>query len=143
MAGLASPTLRAVTGTATPPIDLLAGDLYGEKTKAAYTWMRANSPVHYDAIEEMLRWVSPIKNMNRTITHDVELEGQQLKAGDQLTRLPDLELVPGATYERFLGELTTMPVRFSDGARRVARARLLLALAAVADRGDGAGDHCA
>ncbi len=36
------------------------------------------------AVEEMLRWVSPIKNMNRTVTGDCELGGQELHAGDQL-----------------------------------------------------------
>jgi cytochrome P450 family 142 subfamily A polypeptide 1 len=33
------------------------------------------------AVEEMLRWVSPIKNMNRTVTHDTELDGRPLPAG--------------------------------------------------------------
>ncbi|HEX4016704.1 MAG TPA: cytochrome P450 [Frankiaceae bacterium] len=36
------------------------------------------------AVEEMLRWVSPIKNMNRTVTGECELGGESLKAGDQL-----------------------------------------------------------
>lgn len=36
------------------------------------------------AVEEMLRWVTPIKNMSRYVTDDVELRGQQLRAGDQL-----------------------------------------------------------
>jgi cytochrome P450 family 142 subfamily A polypeptide 1 len=35
------------------------------------------------AVEEMLRWVSPIKNMNRTVTRDVEFMGQQLREGDK------------------------------------------------------------
>jgi cholest-4-en-3-one 26-monooxygenase len=35
-------------------------------------------------VEELLRWVSPIKNMSRTVTDDVELRGQQLRADDQL-----------------------------------------------------------
>jgi cytochrome P450 family 142 subfamily A polypeptide 1 len=35
------------------------------------------------AVEEMLRWVSPIKNMCRTVTHDVEFMGQQLRAGQK------------------------------------------------------------
>lgn len=39
------------------------------------------------AIEEMLRWVSPIKNMNRTATRDVELGGQQISAGDNVLLL--------------------------------------------------------
>jgi len=36
------------------------------------------------AVEELLRWVSPIKNMARTVTTDVELRGQHLEAGDQV-----------------------------------------------------------
>jgi cholest-4-en-3-one 26-monooxygenase len=32
----------------------------------------------------MLRWVSPIKNMNRTAMRDVELGGVQLREGDQM-----------------------------------------------------------
>ena len=39
------------------------------------------------AIEEMLRWVSPIKNMARTATADVELGGQTIPAGDKLMLL--------------------------------------------------------
>ena len=35
----------------------------------------------------MLRWVTPIKNMARTVTRDVELEGHQLRAGDELVLL--------------------------------------------------------
>ena len=36
------------------------------------------------AVEEMLRWVSPVKNMNRTLTRDYEFAGRQLSEGDQL-----------------------------------------------------------
>ncbi len=36
------------------------------------------------AVEELLRWVSPVKNMARTVTKDVELRGQSLRAGDQV-----------------------------------------------------------
>jgi cholest-4-en-3-one 26-monooxygenase len=39
------------------------------------------------AVEEMLRWVSPIKNMVRTTTRDVELNGVQLEEGAQLLLL--------------------------------------------------------
>ena len=39
------------------------------------------------AVEEMLRWVTPIKNMNRAVTEDVEFHGAQLKAGDQMLLL--------------------------------------------------------
>jgi cytochrome P450 family 142 subfamily A polypeptide 1 len=39
------------------------------------------------AVEEMLRWVSPIKNMARTATRDVELEGATIRAGQELILL--------------------------------------------------------
>jgi cytochrome P450 family 142 subfamily A polypeptide 1 len=35
------------------------------------------------AIEEMLRWVTPIKNMCRTVTHDTEFLGEQLHEGQK------------------------------------------------------------
>jgi cytochrome P450 family 142 subfamily A polypeptide 1 len=39
------------------------------------------------AVEEMLRWVSPIKNMARTITRDTELRGRTLHEGEKLLLL--------------------------------------------------------
>jgi cytochrome P450 family 142 subfamily A polypeptide 1 len=38
-------------------------------------------------VEELLRWVTPIKNMSRTAARDVEVRGQQLREGDQLVLL--------------------------------------------------------
>lgn len=38
-------------------------------------------------VEEMLRWVSPIKNMARTATTDVELGGQLIRAGEKVLLL--------------------------------------------------------
>ncbi|MHB8467810.1 MAG: cytochrome P450, partial [Acidimicrobiales bacterium] len=35
-------------------------------------------------VEELLRWVTPIKNMSRTVTRDVEVAGETLHEGDQL-----------------------------------------------------------
>jgi cholest-4-en-3-one 26-monooxygenase len=39
------------------------------------------------AVEEMLRWVSPIKNMVRTVTRDTTLGDQQLREGDEVMLL--------------------------------------------------------
>ncbi|MGE5290903.1 MAG: cytochrome P450 [Micromonosporaceae bacterium] len=39
------------------------------------------------AVEEMIRWVTPIKNMNRTVTRDFELRGQTLGKGDNVLLL--------------------------------------------------------
>ena len=38
-------------------------------------------------MEEMLRWVSPIKNMARQMTRDVELGGETLHKGEKLLLL--------------------------------------------------------
>ena len=56
------------------------------------------------AVEEMLRWVSPIKNMARTATRDVEVRGELVHEGDKL-----LLLYPSANRdEEVFGE----PFRF-------------------------------
>jgi cholest-4-en-3-one 26-monooxygenase len=39
------------------------------------------------AVEEMLRWVSPIRNMARVVTHDVEFRDQPLREGQKLLLL--------------------------------------------------------
>jgi len=39
------------------------------------------------AVEEMLRWVSPIQNMARTAARDVELRGQHIRAGEKVLLL--------------------------------------------------------
>ena len=39
------------------------------------------------AVEEFIRWVSPVLNMRRTATVDHELHGQQIRAGDELLLL--------------------------------------------------------
>jgi cytochrome P450 family 142 subfamily A polypeptide 1 len=36
------------------------------------------------AVEEFIRWVTPILNMRRTVTEDHEFRGKQLKTGDQV-----------------------------------------------------------
>jgi cytochrome P450 family 142 subfamily A polypeptide 1 len=47
----------------------------------------ADPSVRPSAVEEMLRWVTPIKNMVRTATRDVELHGQRIEEGDELMLL--------------------------------------------------------
>ncbi len=40
-----------------------------------------------NAIEEMLRWTAPVKNMARTMTADVDFHGTQLKKGEKMILL--------------------------------------------------------
>jgi cytochrome P450 family 142 subfamily A polypeptide 1 len=56
------------------------------------------------AIEEMLRWVTPIQNMNRTATRDLELGDQKIREGDRL-----LLLYPSANRD---AEVFADPFRF-------------------------------
>jgi len=52
------------------------------------------------AVEEMLRWVSPIQNMNRTATRDTVLRGQKVRAGDRLLLLYPSANRDAAAFER-------------------------------------------
>lgn len=49
--------------------------------------LQADRSLLTTGIEEMLRWVTPIKNMNRTATRDVELGGEQIREGDNVLLL--------------------------------------------------------
>ena len=49
--------------------------------------LRAEPALLPSAVEEMLRWVSPLKNMARTATGDVELHGQVVAEGDKVLLL--------------------------------------------------------
>lgn len=49
--------------------------------------LREDRSLLTSAIEEMLRWVTPIKNMNRTATRGVELRGQKIREGDRMLLL--------------------------------------------------------
>jgi cytochrome P450 family 142 subfamily A polypeptide 1 len=51
------------------------------------TLVEATSALLPGAVEEMLRWVTPVKDMTRTVTTDVELEGSMLRAGDKVLLL--------------------------------------------------------
>jgi cytochrome P450 family 142 subfamily A polypeptide 1 len=47
-------------------------------------WLRANPRALPVAVEEFIRWVTPILNMRRTATRDVELHGCKLREGDEV-----------------------------------------------------------
>jgi cytochrome P450 family 142 subfamily A polypeptide 1 len=49
--------------------------------------LREDRSLLKSAVEEMLRWVTPIQNMNRTATRDVDLGGQKIHEGDRMLLL--------------------------------------------------------
>lgn len=46
--------------------------------------LRADRSLISNASQEIIRWQSPVTHMRRTMTRDVELAGQQLKAGEKI-----------------------------------------------------------
>jgi cytochrome P450 family 142 subfamily A polypeptide 1 len=49
--------------------------------------LRSNTMPLWIAVEEFLRWVTPIMNFRRTATRDVELRGQRIQGGQQVLML--------------------------------------------------------
>lgn len=52
--------------------------------RSQWNQLAADPDLVLGAIEEMLRWTSPIKNMCRTLTTDVEFHGAQLRKGEKI-----------------------------------------------------------
>lgn len=57
------------------------------RDRSQWDALRADRSLLPGAIEEMLRWVTPIKNMCRIATHDVELGGKAITEGQKLMLL--------------------------------------------------------
>ncbi len=55
--------------------------------RALFNQRAANGDWMDGAVEEMLRWVTPIKNMSRSATRDVEMHGETIGEGDQIILL--------------------------------------------------------
>ena len=67
---------------------VLSGGMYELLTHPDQFALLAAEPERRQlGIEEMLRWVSPIKNMARTATRDVELHGRTIQEGQKLLLL--------------------------------------------------------
>ena len=52
--------------------------------KALFNQRAADDAWMERAVEELLRWVTPIKNMSRSATRDVEMHGETIGEGDQI-----------------------------------------------------------
>lgn len=91
--------------------------------------LRADRSLVSNASQEIIRWQSPVTHMRRTMTRDVELAGQQLKAGEKiilwyLSGNRDEAIFPDA--ERFdVGrENARRHIAFGHGIHRCVGARL-------------------
>lgn len=69
------------------------------RDRAQFEALRSDRSLLAGAIEEMLRWVSPIKNMARTVTVDTVLAGRELAAGDKVLLLYPSANRDGAVFD--------------------------------------------
>ena len=78
-------TLLLVAGTETTRNAIAGGLLALIEHPAELAALRADRALLPRAVEEILRWTSPTTYNRRTATRDVELGGQQIRAGDKVT----------------------------------------------------------
>jgi len=85
---LVSETLLILIGGDETTRHVITGGLY-QLLADRQQWdaLRDDRSLLPSAIEEMLRWVSPIKNMARTATRDVELRGETIREGQKVLLL--------------------------------------------------------
>jgi len=63
----------------------MSGAIYGlDQFPDERTKLEQNPGLIPNAVQEIIRWQTPLAHMRRTATQDTELEGQQIKAGDKL-----------------------------------------------------------
>ncbi len=74
--------LLAVAGNETTRNGISHGLLALIEQPGVFDAIKANRALIPTAVEEMLRWGTPVNNFRRTATCDIELHGQQIKQGD-------------------------------------------------------------
>jgi cytochrome P450 family 142 subfamily A polypeptide 1 len=72
--------------------------------------LRSDPSLLPSAIEEMLRWATPVRNMNRTATHDVDVNGLTIREGDRVLLLyPSANRDERAFEDPFRFDITRNP----------------------------------
>ncbi len=64
--------------------NLLSGSAHVLGERGLWPALRADPTLLRSGIEEMVRWVSPVINMRRTATTDVEMHGETIRRGDKV-----------------------------------------------------------
>jgi cholest-4-en-3-one 26-monooxygenase len=77
--------LLTVAGNETTRNAITHGMLAFLEHRDQWDRLREHPELFDTAAEEIVRWASPVIYFRRSVTHDTELRGQQLKAGDKIT----------------------------------------------------------
>ena len=80
-------TLLLVAGNETTRNAISGGMLALMQDGEQFELLRARPELLDSAVEEILRWVSPIICFRRTATRDTEIRGQRIAAGDRVLML--------------------------------------------------------
>lgn len=76
--------LLAVAGNETTRNAISGGVLALSENPAEWQRLKDDPDLCRTAVDEIVRWVSPVMQFRRTVMADVELGGKQLKAGDKV-----------------------------------------------------------
>jgi cholest-4-en-3-one 26-monooxygenase len=76
--------LMVEAGNETTRNAISGGLLAFSEHRAEWEKLRAHPELLADAVEEILRWVSPITHFTRTAMEDYELRGARIRTGDQV-----------------------------------------------------------
>lgn len=92
-------------------------------------WLRENPDGIPNAVEEMIRWVTPFVSMSRTVAEDVEFRGKTLKKHDEIMMCyPPANRDPRKFTDPFTFDIrrdfTVPPISFGYGAHFCIGARL-------------------
>jgi cholest-4-en-3-one 26-monooxygenase len=83
--GLVDETLLILVGGSDTTRSSIATAVYElSRNRDQWDLLRAEPDRLPVAVEEIVRWTTPVLNMCRTATRDVELHGKQIKAGEKL-----------------------------------------------------------
>jgi cytochrome P450 len=74
---------EAPTG-AVPGSGWLSGSIQALHDQGRWGWLRENREQLPVAVDELIRFVSPVMHFRRTATQDTELQGQHIRAGDKV-----------------------------------------------------------
>lgn len=76
--------LLMVGGNDTTRNSITGGLLALNQFPEQYARLRANPQLAGNMVPEIIRWVTPVPHMRRTVTRDTEFRGQKMKQGDKV-----------------------------------------------------------